>query len=248
MLLQDHCWALNVLGRARVWADLGAPRSLPGTACSAQPLSVVLGSCKAQLQAGHLSTAPYTAKHSSCFRFHAGQVCWNWRKCQVHRTVHVFLCGTPGQSKKDPLWGPELFCICITSEGMKLLRQFYTGLALSKGCCAGKWFGRLWQNQLCSLWPHSGIPKPWETSLAAVTATIAEIEKTELQDRSAKAKDNHIHAYPSLPPGTQLITSWAPQLHPSSVLSPVVGATSYLNPPTLEKPWAASGLLFSSRN
>lgn len=124
----------------------------------------------------------------------------------MHVTTHVSLSGTPGQPKKDPLWAAELLCICITSEEAKFLRQFYTGLAPSKGCGVGKWFGRLWQNQL---WPHSGISKPWKTSLAAVTATLTETEKIELQSGSAKAQDSHFHAHPSLPAGTQLNASWA---------------------------------------
>lgn len=143
----------------------------------------------------------------------------------------------------SPLWNTwaiqktstfgQLSCICIISEEMKFLSQFYTVLALSKGCCVGKWFGRLRQNQLCSLWPHSAISKPWKTSLDVVTATTAETEKTELQNGTAKAQDNHFHSHPSLPAEPQLITSRALHAHPSSILSPVVGATSLLNPATV---------------
>lgn len=156
-----------------------------------------------------------------------------------------FLFGTPGQSKNDPLWAAEPLCIYIISEEMKFLWQFYTGLALSKGCCVGKWFGKLWQNQLCSLRPHSGIFKTWKTSLAAVTATIAETENTEVQNGSAKAQDSHYHSSISHCRATahHLLGSPSPsQLHPLSC----GGSNQPLESiHSLGKPWAGSGLLFS---
>lgn len=156
----------------------------------------------------------------------------------------------------SPLWNTwaiqktstlgQLSCICIISEEMKFLSQFYTVLALSKDCCVGKWFGRLRQNQLCSLWPHSATSKPWKTSLDVVTATTAETEK----NRTAK--------WYCQSPGQPLpLTSISPcratahhlqgspcssQLHPLSC----GGSNQPLESShSLGKPWAGSGLLFS---
>lgn len=102
---------------------------------------------------------------------------------------------------------------------MKFL-QFYIGLALSKGCCVGKWFGRLWQNQLCSLWPHSGISKPWKTSLGLLPLLPQQrLKKQNCTVVVPKPRTNtstHIHLSlqgpSSSPPGLSILI----QLHPLS--------------------------------
>lgn len=99
-----------------------------------------------------------------------------------------------------------------------------------KAAAQGRQFVRLRQKQLCSLWPHLAIPKPWKTSLAAATVTVKE-RKCNCEMVVPKPRDTislHIH----LP--LQNTAQHLPVLHPlpSPILSLAAAASTRLNSPT----------------
>lgn len=131
MSLQSHRWALNVF---RQYSDLSWPQG------SRVPSQQGLFSSTLLRGAGIMQHSPQSWTSEHYLKYRKTQcllqipqrlgllACWNWWKYQVHITDRGFR----WWSKEDSVWAVELLCIYIIRKEMKLLRQFYMGLALSR--------------------------------------------------------------------------------------------------------------------